>query len=133
MLHRHRSVLSKYSRAFLTSCRIMEIDDRLQRGVPARARSALIRDLRRLHAKITPPKTSFAARARAPIVTACTAYFRQFGAPTNFRDLFRWLETQGVLSGTTADGKRWTVSETKLRVILHDVFGLYGANKRKSL
>ena len=81
---------------------------------------------------ITPNRTIHAAREARTITAGYLQYFRAYGAPTNFRDLFAWLQEQGVTSGTDdGEGRHWSVSETKLRRILHKVFGLYGTPGQK--
>lgn len=131
MRKRAKSPVAQFNRAFGIFCRIDEQEPILEASPFPRERAKLRRHIDRLRAKAIPRRTTLAALARRPITTKCLEYFRIYGRPDNFRDLFIWLKADGVLDGINEHGKCWTVSETKVRDILHRVFDLYGRPGRK--
>jgi hypothetical protein len=126
-----------FARAWKASQSLLDDEEKLKSQLPPRERAKIERNIRRLNGIITPHKTTFAANANRPVIRACSRYFEQFGLPEDFGTLSDWLDQQGLLSGLTEDGKRWRISETKLRRLLHkafdgEEFDLWGNPLKKS-
>lgn len=110
------------ARAWKASIALLDDQEKLKSPLAARERARIERNIQRLNRKITPHKTTFTANADRSIICACSRYFEEYGLPRDFRALSEWLDQQGLLTRVTEDGIRWTISETKLRRLLHKAF-----------
>lgn len=78
------------------------------------------------------PRESVSKAVRwKPIIDKCHEYIALHGRPTNILAMYRWVESQGVMSGLNEHGKKWVVSEMTFRVILSDRFGIGLKMRRK--
>lgn len=118
---------AQYSRAFDIWSLIAAEERHYDRAGSDAARRRIKANIRRLKLLVVPRESVLKADRRRPIVAKCLEYIRQHGAPRNIRQMFNWMKAQGVMSGPTEHGKLWSVSETKFRLILHEVFGVYGS------
>jgi hypothetical protein len=83
-------------------------------------------DTRLIHAK----KRNRLDRCR-PIVAIILEYIRKNGAPKNMRELYKSLREGDDLTRFNKYGKPHKLSETTVRDILHDRFGIKGKPGRK--
>lgn len=121
-----------FNASFKISCVLDEEISRLEKAKTPRAQKHSRKRIHQWETKITPAKKQKAIGDRKPIIAKCWEYFRQYGAPTNICDFIKWLDQAGVLTRTNEWGKTKERSDTSVRSILHDTFGISGKRGRKS-
>ena len=127
--HNTRQPKVTYGRAFKIACAIEALKEGLTTASGLAARNLQAR-VRRLEAKITPPKRQRAIDDRRPIVARMLHDIQRHGAPSNLTRFIKQLRDDGVLN-MTRFGKQYTVSFTKARNILRAQFGIQGKRGRK--
>jgi hypothetical protein len=123
-----------FDRGYAISKPLVEVEEdisKLCKGA-SRSRRKHLRDRQhQLGIQITLGKKQTAIDGRRPINARCLEYFRQKGVPENIRDFINWLKQERVLDKTNKWGRSFKISETTVRDILHNTFGITGKPGRK--